>query len=301
MGGFESKLAAVLAATLVGVGPSALAHEDPPGVDANIVTALDISDSIGRFEQWLEQTGTARSVMHHTFIDAIASGHHRQVGFAVIAWSDGDEYQVVVPWTIIDGIGAARLVADAILSHDLIDRSRYGGTDDEGAEDPEMGLIEARMHRSHGGLTDVSGAISAGRSMLGLAPYKAPRNVINIFTDGVDNVGESPDRSRDLAVSAGETVNAIALGQDVNLLSYLETHVAGGPGSFVMNLTDAAHAPWIVERKFALDLLSSGGRQTSVISAPTDLHGDLARRVRALSPERPAPNAQTQSVVTASR
>ena len=257
------KMAVALAVGLTGFDTGTRAHDDLAGVDANIVTALDISDSIGRYEEWLEQTGTARAVLHPAFLEAVANGHHGQIGFAVYTWSDGGEYQVIIPWTRIDGPAAARSVAETIQSFRLIDRSDFPGTDEQAASEPRGGGPASVSGGLQGGMTDISGALAFGHGMLQAAPYSASRNVINLFTDGVDNVGEGPDRSRDLAVAAGETVNAIALGRHPDLPGYLAAHVAGGPGSFVMNLTDAAHASRAVEKKFALDLVAFGGSGAS--------------------------------------
>lgn len=250
------KPAAALSAMQAGTDSATYPHRGPVGVDANIVTALDVSDSIGRYEEWLEQVGTARSVMHHSFLSAIAHRRHSQIGFAVYTWSSGAEYRVIVPWTMIDGVDAASEVSDVLLSAQLVDRSDHGGTDDQGADDQNGFDGGSDVRKPHAGMTDISGAILFGHAMLRSAPYGALRKVINIFTNGMDNVGEGPDQSRDWAVAAGETVNAVALGHNMELPSYLEDHVAGGPGSFVMNLTDAADARGIIEKKFLLDLVS---------------------------------------------
>ena len=177
------KIAVALAVGLTGFDTGTRAHDVLAGVDANIVTALDISDSIGRYEEWLEQTGTARAVLHPAFLEAVANGHHGQIGFAVYTWSDGGEYQVIVPWTRIDGPAAARSVAETIQSFRLIDRSDYAGTDDQTASELNGGGPASVSGGPQGGMTDVSGALAFGHGMLQAAPYSASRHVINLFTD----------------------------------------------------------------------------------------------------------------------
>jgi hypothetical protein len=48
--------------------------------NANIAAGLDISDSIGPYEEWLERVGTAPGLASRTFIEAVLSGRHGRVG-----------------------------------------------------------------------------------------------------------------------------------------------------------------------------------------------------------------------------
>lgn len=51
--------------------------------DANLVTALDLSDSIMRHEEWIEFDGLARAVTDREFLSAITEGPLGRIGFAV--------------------------------------------------------------------------------------------------------------------------------------------------------------------------------------------------------------------------
>jgi Ca-activated chloride channel homolog len=65
------------------------------GNDANIVTGLDISDSITPDEIRLEIEGMARAIRSPEVLAAIQSGKNGRIGFAVFAWSHNQFPDVV--------------------------------------------------------------------------------------------------------------------------------------------------------------------------------------------------------------
>ena len=70
-------------------------------VDANLVTALDTSSSVGRFEEAVEREGLAHALVHPQFLEVVRSGPQGRVGFAVFTWSSHGHTRTVVPWTTI--------------------------------------------------------------------------------------------------------------------------------------------------------------------------------------------------------
>jgi hypothetical protein len=72
----------VVIATIVLAWPAtpAIAVEAQTYVDANLVTALDVSDSIMRHEEWLEFEGLAKAVVSTAVLDAIAGGRYGRIG-----------------------------------------------------------------------------------------------------------------------------------------------------------------------------------------------------------------------------
>ena len=47
-------------------------HPQPQATDFNIITAIDVSDSVDEHEEWLQLTGLARGVVDQTFLARIA-------------------------------------------------------------------------------------------------------------------------------------------------------------------------------------------------------------------------------------
>ncbi|HSA79849.1 MAG TPA: DUF1194 domain-containing protein, partial [Geminicoccaceae bacterium] len=138
---------------------SAFAEE--PATDANLVTALDVSDSIMRHQEWLEFQGLAKAVMSAAFLDAIAAGAHGRIGFAVFTWSSGGRPASLVPWTTIETIDDARRIATLLRRAPKIDRSgwarRGNGSD----------TLAVPEHR-----TDISTAIDYALDLLLVAPNR---------------------------------------------------------------------------------------------------------------------------------
>jgi hypothetical protein len=227
---------------------SSAAEARAPGMatDASIVTAIDVSDSIGRHEEWLQQKGLVRALIHPDFVRAATAGPHRRIGFAVFSWSSGGK-RILIPWTIISSAEDAARVSKALASVELIDRTRYGGGNDQRrGRDHEM-VVPDR-------LTDISGAIDFASRMLTSSPYATDRAVMNIAANGIDNLGSGPENSRDAALAQGLTINGLVLGEDGKLAQYFRASVIGGPGAFVMQMFGPEDAGGFMTRKLVRDL-----------------------------------------------
>jgi hypothetical protein len=230
---------------------SSAAEARAPGMatDANIVTAIDVSDSIGRHEEWLQQKGLVRALVHPDFVRAAAAGPQRRIGFAVFSWSSHGKSDVLIPWTIISSAEDAARVSQALASVELIDRTHYGG----GSDQRRGGDAVVPPER----LTDISGAIDFASRMLASSPYAAGRAVMNICANGIDNFGGGPEASRDAALAQGLTINGLVLGARTQLAEYFRARVIGGPGAFVMQMSGPEDAGEFMTRKLVRDLRTS--------------------------------------------
>ena len=64
-------------------GPSGLASRDhpvPQATDFNLITAVDVSDSITRNDEFLQYSGLARGVVNPAFLGRIAEGSEQRIG-----------------------------------------------------------------------------------------------------------------------------------------------------------------------------------------------------------------------------
>ncbi|MEZ5832040.1 MAG: DUF1194 domain-containing protein [Dongiaceae bacterium] len=212
------------------------AAADGPVTDANIVTALDISDSVNQRTTALEITGMAQAIRAPGIIEAIRGGRHGKIGFAVFAWRDG-AYPELVSWTIIATAEDARKVSTRLQT----DFRAFA------ASDPPAPAFSPHM-------TDLSGAIDHAAILLLTAPFVAERSVINVIGNGWDNVGEGPRRARDRVVAKGGTINGVVLGFDPVLMGYYRSTVIGGPGAFLLSVDDPAAMSDVLARKFLYDI-----------------------------------------------
>lgn len=226
-----------------------LASEDHPmplDTDFNLVTAIDVSDSITKQDEWLQYSGLTRGVLDPAFLARISGGLQRRIGFIAFTWSSGGQVAVVVPWTVIETRADAQAVAAHLDAAPRIDRRGFG------------------MYRSHsssvdvprGGLTDIAEAVESAVHLSLNAPFATRRSVINVLSNGVDNNGRDPSEVRDRAIRLGMTINGVVFGGNQGLPDYFRRHVVGGPGAFLMTVRQPTDLPRALEKKFWLDLIA---------------------------------------------
>ncbi len=248
-------LAALVLCLILSGRPASTAHasEASAATDANLVTALDVSDSIMRHEEWIEFDGIARAVVHPAFLNAVLAGRHRRIGFAVYTWSSHGKLRVVVPWTVIGSADDAERVTRLLWGAPRIDRSEHYGFSRNPRRRPPPGFQ-----------TDISAAIRFGSAMIESAPKGAERAVINVCGNGVDNVGEGPERARDRALASGVTINGLVVGDKPEVVAYYRSRVVGGTGSFVLEVKEPAGFADAMVTKLLMDLVAVRGDNAPV-------------------------------------
>jgi Protein of unknown function (DUF1194) len=175
-------------------------------VDVALALAVDVSYSVDEHEHLLQMRGFAQALQSDEVLQAIHSGRHGRVAVAVYQWSDEDKQVTVIPWTIISTSADAEAVA-AILA-------------------------KAERKAGHGG-TAISAALAYGANLLDAAP-PADRRVIDLATDGRNNLGRPTRQARDAVLAKGITINGLAIRNEwKQLATYLESQVIGGSLSFV--------------------------------------------------------------------
>lgn len=202
--------------------------------DANIITGLDISDSISTVETQLQVDGMARAIRDPQILAAIHRGQHQRIGFAVFAWADGD-YPVLVSWRVIGSEADARAASEEMVAR--------------------LKALTESSTTLVGSLTDISAAMDYGSAMLGEAPFATDRQVLNVVGNGEDNVGEDPRRARDGLVGLGITINGVVIGNNPALVEYYRHQVIGGPAAFVMPVNSADSLTEVFARKFVSEIV----------------------------------------------
>lgn len=183
----------------------------PEEVDVSLVLAIDCSYSVDSFEHRLQMAGFAAALESTDVLKAIASGKKQKIAVTVFQWSDANNQRVIVPWTVIDGAQSAAKVAK---------------------------VLEPGPRRVSEGGTGISAALLFADSLFLDAP-RAERHVIDIATDGQNNMGDPPQATRDAIVAQAITINALAIINDVpDLDAYLEQFVAGGAENFVLRASN---------------------------------------------------------------
>lgn len=215
--------------------------------DANIVTGLDISYSIGPDQVGLELAGLAQAIRDPRVMTAIKAGKHGRIGFAVFAWHHG-QFPAVVSWMTIASPQDAEIAARAIEARRLVDLELEG---------------RAQVEWYIGRPTDLSQAIEYADAMLLTAPYTGDRAVINIVGNGKDNVGEDTAEARDRFVARGGTINGLVLGDDPEMIAYYRDWVMGGRASFVMSVSRESTMADALLRKLIADIVAQEPNSTA--------------------------------------
>jgi uncharacterized protein DUF1194 len=196
--------AAVLAAGIAGAAART--------VDVALVLAVDVSGSVNaeRFE--LQRQGYAKAFASREVIDAIAAGENRTIAVTLVEWSGATHQRQMVGWTIISDANSAIAFGSAI------------------SETP----------RAFADWTSISGALDFALALFDQVEGATPlRRVIDVSGDGINNNGRPVNDARSDAVNAGITINGLPILTEYPTLDdYYRDNVIGGPGSFVVAVSD---------------------------------------------------------------
>lgn len=250
-----------LAASAVWLALAALpAHADGVPVDLELVLAVDVSHSIDETDGKLQRDGYVRAFQDPRVIDAIRSGRTGSIAVTYVEWSAEDYQRVVVGWSLIDGKEAADGFAARLAAQPRVSQS----------------------------WTAIGAAIEAGVAMIEANAYQGQRKVIDVSGDGVNNSGRVPALARDLAITAGVTVNGLAIMRpkpawtwppEPPLDEYYRDNVVGGPNSFLIVATEPPAFPRAILQKLLREIADAGGAPAEYVSA-----GDARPLVAELDP-----------------
>jgi len=180
-------------------------------VDLALVLAIDCSFSVDAGEFQLQMEGLGRAFLRQEVKQAIRQGNRQRIAVTAIQWSDENNQLVILPWTVIAG----------------------------DADADELGMILQRMPRrlAEGG-TSISTALLYYERLFDTAP-SAERRVIDVSSDGRNNIGPPVAAVRNRVVARGITINGLViLNEWPTLDSYFDANVVGGQGHFVMPSPD---------------------------------------------------------------
>jgi len=181
-------------------------------VDLLLALMVDVSPSIDDGEFRLQRAGYAAALRDPTVIDSITSGRAGAIAITFVEWADYNVHSVQVDWTRIHDRTSAEAVAQRIA---------------------------AAPREIRTGSTSLSGAIDYAVRAFDRSGFEAPRQVIDISGDGMNNNGRDPRYARDDAVAKGIVINALAIMNEVPTLDrYFEDYVIGGAGAFVVKVAD---------------------------------------------------------------
>ncbi|MBL8791417.1 MAG: DUF1194 domain-containing protein [Rhizobiales bacterium] len=221
----------VFGAGLLAALASGPARAAPGPVDLALVLAIDCSFSVDSREFRLQMQGIGDALASAETFDAVRKGPLQKIAVAVFLWSDLETQVVILPWSIIATPQDAQRIGDHLIASPRT--ARQGGT-------------------------AISAALLYGGAMMELAPT-ATRRVIDLSTDGRNNMGKPAFRARDEVVARGITINGLAIANEWPTLDvYLERQVAGGPSHFVVKADSYDDFGAAMQRKLIREITGPG-------------------------------------------
>jgi len=209
------RLLLILLTLALGAMPARAAEQ----VDLLLALAADVSRSVNQPKFLLQREGYAAAISDPQVIDAIRSGPHQRIAVCFIEWSGFGAQKLVIDWTLVDGLPAARRFGDQLLE----------------------------LPRSFADRTSISGGIEFAAAQLERAPFQSLRRTIDVSGDGTNNAGRDVRLARDEALARGIVINGLVIlssqpipwnAEHTNppggLERYYQDNVIGGPGAFVL-------------------------------------------------------------------
>lgn len=204
-------------------------------VDLALVLAVDVSRSIDEEEARLQREGYREAMADAQVVAAIAGGAQGAIAVAYVEWA-GIQYQrLVVPWTRLAGVADCAAWAAAL----------------------------AGAPRDSLSWTSLSGALIFSRTVLADCPFAAPRRVIDVSGDGVNNSGPPPETVRDRLVAEGVVINGLPIVNDrpnfgrapeQDLEQHYRERVIGGEGAFLVVAEDFGRFGAAIRRKLMTEI-----------------------------------------------
>lgn len=211
--------------------------ETPPAVDLLLVLLVDVSGSVAEPEMVLQRESYVVALADPAFAKAIAVGRRKAIAVSYVEWAGPDHQRVILPCTVV----ANR--SDALrLSQQL-----------------------ASTRRSQGHGTSISAALMFSLTLARTCPAAPPRLVIDVSSNGPNNSGPDILLARDTVVAAGATINGLPINLPAHggtaehfgadwLNAYYQSCVSGGPGAFVLPVSNSATLRTSILRKIVLEI-----------------------------------------------
>ncbi|WP_419910858.1 DUF1194 domain-containing protein [Hoeflea sp.] len=211
------------------------ARADAIEVDVELVLAVDVSRSMTERELQIQRRGYAEALTSDSVAEAIKNGLIGKIALTYVEWGGTYWQRVVVDWQIIEDEADLAAFAEQITAN-----------------------FDGVLRR-----TSISSAITYAAERIEANDIEAMRRVIDISGDGPNNEGPPVTGARDDALDRGMIINGLPLmtreGMGVrfhleDLDAYYFNCVIGGPGSFVIPVTEWDEFPEAVRRKLVLEL-----------------------------------------------
>ncbi len=226
-----------MAVAIAIAAPFAIAQDaKAANVGLELSLLVDVSGSVSSAEYALQRDGYVQAFQSAAVQNAILGSVGGSIAVNFIQWSGAAQQTQSVGWFLIDSVASSNAFA---------------------------ALVQA-VARNFDGQTAPGSAINFAVPLFASNAFDAPRQVIDISGDGVQNAGFDTATARDNALAAGiDTINGIAIGGSATVTAFYQNNIAGGTNSFVVTADDFGD--------FAVAIQDKLIREITVVPEPASL------------------------------
>ena len=210
----------------------------PVEVDMELVLAADRSASMSRLMVVKQRKGFAAAFRNERLQQTIRSGPLGRIAVVYFEWSDRSDQTIKVPWTLIETPDDFERFAAAL-------------------DDLEIGHPNRE--------TAIGAALLFSQKLLDSNSYTAPRQVIDVSSNGRNSDGPTPSDALAILGPHGTTINGLVLpaaddtrNADSALEDYFWREVIGGPGAFAISVHPRRQFERAILRKLVLEVAQNG-------------------------------------------
>lgn len=233
-------------------------------VDVALVLAVDVSRSMSFRELEIQREGYAAALSHPDVVRAIGQGAYGRIAVTMFEWAGDTFLRQVFDWTLVETGDDAEQVAAMVRAAKPVPQRR----------------------------TSISGAIQHALKRIEASPFDGFRRVVDISGDGPNNQGAPVLEARAAALAQQIVINGLPLmtsegpGSGFNIEEldrYYADCVIGGPGSFLVPVSNWEQFPEAIRRKLVQEIgglppwpstpvpvQASPARPGQTLSAPAD-------------------------------
>lgn len=224
--------------------PMPVAHA-AESVDVALVLVDDVSRSINDDKFNLQKKGYYAVFTDPKVLAAIRGGQNGQIAVAYVEFAAAFQVSTVLQWAVIKDGASARAFADAMVA----------------------------APRSFRGYTAIGAGVDEAMRVMATLTPQASRRVIDVCGDGVNNSGRPVTAARDDAMRQDVVINGLALANESEVYwlqahthppgglgNYYRQNVAGGEGSFVIEIHSYDGFAEAITRKLVDEIAGIGGR-----------------------------------------
>jgi hypothetical protein len=212
-------------------------------VDLQLVLAADVSRSVDDGEFQLQRQGYAAAFQDPRVLRAIRSGQLGKIAVCYVEWSGTESLSVIADWAVIGDDETAGAFAEAVLAQE----------------------------RPFANRTAIGAAIAFAMAQFERSGVDSLRRTIDVSGDGTNTNGPLPALMRDVAVGEGITINGLVIlspepmpwnphhtHPPEGLENYYRDNVVGGPGAFVMVVSDFTSFAYAIANKLIREIAAVG-------------------------------------------